>query len=53
VREPSLTESSTTSLLAQASHADARSVLVLSPNSRSNTTRGLFCVGSGVFGPSS
>ena len=25
------------------------SVLVLSPNSRSNTTRGLFCVGSGVF----
>jgi hypothetical protein len=24
-------------------------VLVLSPNSRSKTTRGLFCVGSGVF----
>ena len=25
------------------------SVLPLSPNRRSNTTRGLFCVGSGVF----
>src|SRR4030095_8894832 len=44
-----MTESSTLlSCLIRASRAFA-SVLPLSPNRRSNTTRGLFSVGSGVF----
>ena len=45
----SLTESSTLRCWRSRASRTFGSVLLLSPNSRSNTTRGLFCVGSGVF----
>ena len=45
----SLTESSTLRCWRSRASRTLGSVLPLSPNSRSNTTRGLFCVGSGVF----
>ena len=45
----SLTESSTLRCCRIRASRTFGSVLPLSPNSRSNTARGLFCVGSGVF----
>ena len=49
VRDLLATESSTLRCWRSRVSRTSGSVLVLSPNRRSNTTRGLFCVGSGVL----